>query len=167
MNGHEHHRGRTGAPALGCARAVRTLALALLLVSCSRAPPNATPEGAVREFIEVMETFDGNEGDAEKLFDLLSERAKKNLRARAERYGAASGKKIAPSAMLVPKRVSLRFSPHSYSAQIVGKYALVDVLGVRGSQRAQVPCVFEEGAWRIDLVLPEPPPMRMRPSREN
>jgi len=160
------HRGRTAAPALGWGRAISALTLALLLVSCSRAPPNATPDGAVREFVEVMETFDGNEEDAEKLFELLSERAKKNLRARAERYGAASGKKIAPAAMIVPKRVSLRFTPHSYSAQVVGQYALVDVLGVRGSQRAQVPCVFEEGAWRIDLVLPELPPMRMRPSQE-
>lgn len=162
------HCGRTGAPALGCVRVTSalTLALALLLVSCSRTPPNATPDGAVREFVEVIETFDGNEQDAEKLFELLSERAKQNLRTRAERYGAASGKTISPAAMIVPKRVSLRFIPSSYTAQIVGQYALVDVQGVRGSQRAQIPCVFEEGAWRIDLVLPELPPMRMRPNQE-
>lgn len=140
--------------------------LALLLVACSPAPANATADGAVRFFVELTAHFDGNPDDAEAIFAMLSERTKKNLRARAERYGAASGRKIAPSAMLVPARMVPRFSPRSYSAQVVGKYALVDVLGVRADQRAQISCVQEDNVWRIDLVLPELPPMRTGPGRE-
>ena len=135
-------------------------------MGCSRAPANATPDGAVRTFVELMGSFDGSSQDAEEAFAMLSERARQNLRDRAERYGAASGRKIAPEAMLVPARTSPRFLAHSYTAEIVGKYALVDIVGVDSSHRAQVPCVLEEGTWRVDLVLPELQPMRVRPERE-
>jgi hypothetical protein len=137
-----------------------------LLAGCGRSKPNATPEGAVRELVEQLARYDGNPRDAEQLFDLLSERSKKNLRARAERYGAASGRKIAPAAMLVPSRMAPRFTPQSYRAQVSGSYATVDVAGVTTSERAQIACVFEEGAWRVDLVLPELPPLRRRPGGE-
>jgi hypothetical protein len=138
----------------------------MLLGGCRRSAPNATPEGAVRELVEQLAHFDGSPRDAEALFELLSDRAKKNLRARAERYGAASGRKIAPSAMLVPSRVAPRFTPQSYRAQLAGSYATVEVAGVGPSDRAEIPCVLEEGAWRVDLVLPELPPMRQRPGGE-
>jgi hypothetical protein len=115
---------------------------------------------------EQLARFDGSPRDAEALFDLLSDRAKKNLRARAERYGAASGRKIAPSAMLVPSRTAPHFTPQSYRAQISGAYAMVEVAGVGADERAEMPCVLEEGAWRVDLVLPELPPMRQRPGGE-
>ncbi len=143
-----------------------SLFLAALLIACEPAAPNRTPEGAVQEFIEIVRGFHGNEHDAAALFDLLSERAKENLRSRADRYGAASGKKIAPAAMLVPSRMTPRFIPQAYSAQIVGKYALVDVVGVSAEQSAHVPCVLEDGAWRVDLVLPELAPMQHRPRTE-
>jgi hypothetical protein len=139
---------------------------ALLLMACGRSSPSATPEGAVRELVEQLARFDGNPRDAEALFGLLSDRAKKNLRARAERYGAASGRKIAPSAMLVPSRTAPRFTPQSYRAQISGPHALVEVAGVGANERAEIPCVLEERAWRVDLVLPELPPMRQRPGGE-
>ncbi|RLB47872.1 MAG: hypothetical protein DRI90_25905 [Deltaproteobacteria bacterium] len=142
------------------------LLLLMALVACEPALPNRTPEGAVREFIEIVRGFHGNEEDARTLFELLSERAKQNLRSRADRYGAASGKKIGPTAMIVPSRMSPRFNPQAYSAQIVGKYALVDVVGVSAEQVAHVPCVFEEGLWRVDLVLPALPPMQHRPRRD-
>jgi hypothetical protein len=139
------------------------LLLLMALAACEPAPPNDTPEGAVREFIEIVRGFHGNEQDANTLFELLSERAKQNLRSRADRYGAASGKKIGPTAMIVPSRMTPRFNPQAYSARIVGKYALVDVVGVTAAQVAQVPCVFEDDLWRLDLVLPELPPMQQRP----
>jgi len=140
--------------------------LVLGLAACDPEPQNTTPDGAVREFVVIMRQFDGNELDARAAFDLLSERAKKNLRARAERYSAASGKTIAPWAMLVPSRMAPRFAPQAYAAQVVGKYALVDVVGVSPDQKAQVPCVLEDGLWRVDLVLPELPPVERRPGSE-
>ncbi len=147
----------------------RWLAIAcavVALTACEPAAPNATPDGAVRELIEIMRAYSGREQDAKQAFDLLSERAKSNLRARAERYGAASGRQIAPWAMLVPARMVISFVPQAYSAQIVGKYALVDVIGVAPDQHAQVPCVLEDGAWHVDLVLPELPPIETRPGVE-
>lgn len=147
---------------------VRRIALLVVVMAlgCEPAPPNATPEGAVRELVERMQGFDGDQGDAQILFDLLSERAKQNLERRAERYSAASGKKIAPWAMITPGRLTPRFLPRAYASQIVGKYALVDVVGVTADQRAQVPCVREDDAWRVDLVLPELPPIEQRPGAE-
>jgi hypothetical protein len=136
------------------------------LAACDPTPQSATPEGAVREFVEVVRGFHGAESDAQQLFELLSERAKSNLRTRAERYGAASGKKIAPWAMLVPSRMAPRFTPQSYTAQVVGKYALVEVVGVGPNERARVPCVLEDDRWRVDLVLPELPELQRRPGSD-
>ena len=148
------------------AKLVTAIALVCALVACEPAPFNETPDGAVREFVEVLRGFNGHESDAKQLFELLSERAKSNLHKRADRYGAASGKQIAPWAMLVPARTVPRFVPQVYQAQIVGKYALVDVVGVTPDQHAQVPCVLEDSLWRVDLVLPELPPVEVRPGLE-
>jgi hypothetical protein len=141
--------------------------LVLALWACSPSSSSATPEGAVREFVDAVRRFHGDDVEAQKLFDMLSERARDNLRARAARYGAASGKQIAPWAMLVPSRFTPYFIPQEYTAQIVGRYALVEVAGVDASQRAQVPCVLENGLWRLDLVLPELPALPQRPGSEN
>jgi hypothetical protein len=153
--------------------ALSSLALCLCLATaaagasgCKSAPPNETPEGAVRELVGRMRGFRGSEADAKALFELLSQRAQANLQQRADRYGAASGKMIAPWAMLVPERMLPRFQPQTYTAQVVGKYALVEVAGVSDGRRAQIPCVLENGLWRVDLVLPELPPFRKRPGSE-
>ncbi len=120
----------------------------------------------MRAFVVRVRGYDGDEREARAIYELLSERARKNLQARAERYGAASGKTIEPWAMLVPSRMVPRFAPQAYAAQIVGKYALVEIAGVSAGERAQVPCILEEDAWRLDLVLPELPPIRRRPGIE-
>jgi hypothetical protein len=133
---------------------------------CSPGPANTTAEGAVRAFVELVVHFHGNPDQAKEIFSMLSERGRQNLLTRAERYGAASGRTIAPAAMLVPARVALHFSPRSYTAQVEGKFAMVDVRGVGSGQRAQIPCAYEEGEWRVDVVLPELPPMLVGPGRE-
>ena len=43
---------------------------------------------------------------------------------------------------------------------------MVDIQGVAPEERAQVPCVLEDGVWRVDLVLPELPPQQKRPGAE-
>jgi hypothetical protein len=144
----------------------RLLAIPCLVVlaACEPPAPGERPDAAVREFVEAMRNFHGDETEAEALFHLLSDRAKQNLRLRAERYGAASGKTAPPWAMIVPSRTTPRFNPHAYSAQIAGKYALVEIAGVLPTQRAQIPCVLEDGLWRVDLVLPELAPLPKRES---
>jgi hypothetical protein len=149
-------------------RFVRAPALALLvgvatLAGCSRKPPNATPDGAVRELVERMRRTQSDPGDARAAFDLLSKRAQANLSARAQRYSAATGKTIAAEAMIVPARFITRFPPQRYVAQIAGSYALVEVSGVLPADRAQIPCVFEDAAWRVDLPLPPLPAVQRRP----
>jgi hypothetical protein len=149
------------------ARAIRLIvigaALFALSSGCSRRAPNTTPEGAVRELIERLRRVQGDPTDAKDAYVLLSKRAQANLAARAQRYSAASGKAIAPEAMIVPSRFLLRFEPQRYTALISGAHALVEVGGGAAGQRAQIPCVFEDNAWRVDVLLPALPPVQLRP----
>jgi hypothetical protein len=147
------------APALSIACAW----LAAIVPACSRRPATATPDGTVREFIERMRLVEGDPTSSKAAFELLSKRAQENLAARAQRYGAASGKSIAPEAMIVPSRFALRFEPQLYRSQVAGVHALVEVEGSAPQERAQVPCMYEEGGWRVDLLLPSLPPVQLRP----
>jgi hypothetical protein len=142
---------------------VLAIGLASLVSGCGTRAVNATPEGAVREFVERMRRVQGDPADAKAAFDLLSNGAKANLKARAERYSAASGKAIAPEAMIVPSLFLLRFEPERYHAKISGSYALVEAQGLLPEERAQIPCVFEEEVWRLDLPVPPPAPIQTRP----
>lgn len=139
------------------------IAGALAVSGCGRRAPNATPDGAVRELVDRLRRVHGDPGDAKAALELLSKRAQSNLAARAQRYSAASGKTIAPEAILAPSRFVLRFEPQRYTARIAGGYALVEITGLVTSDRAQIPCVLEEGAWRVELALPPLPPVQMRP----
>lgn len=139
-------------------------ALLLTLAGCSRKPPNATPDGAVRELVERMRLVGGDPAAAKSAFELLSKRTRTNLTERAQRYSAASGKQIAPEAMVVPSRFVLRFEPQRYTAQVAGNQARVEVQGLSPEDKAIVACVFEDQAWRVDLALPPLPPVQVRPS---
>lgn len=141
-------------------------ALALSGAGCSARSATATPEGVVREFVERMRHVQGDPADAKAAYELLSNNAKANLKARAQRYSDASGKAIAPEAMIVPSLFLLRFEPERYHARISGTYALVEAEGLLPEERAKIPCVFEEEAWRLDLPMPPLPPIQIRP-RDN
>ena len=130
------------------------------LAGCGRRAPRASPDGAVRELVERMRRVQGDLGEAKVAYLLLSKRAQQNLAERAKRYSAASGKAIAPEAMIAPSRFLLRFEPQRYTAHVGGATARVDVVGLRAGDRASVVCVFEDGGWRVDLPLP---PVQMRP----
>jgi hypothetical protein len=145
------------------------LPLGLLLVGCGRKPPDATPEGVVREFLERMERVNGDPKDARAAFDLLAKPSQANLTERSKRASAAFGKRMSPEQMLAPSHYFPRFQPRQWSTRPLGngKRALVEVLGLDpASERAEVPCVSEEGHWRIDLALPALPPVERRPGAE-
>jgi hypothetical protein len=139
----------------------------LVLSACGQRKPNATPEGAVREVVERMRRVQGDPQAAKTVFELLSKRAQDNLTARAQRYGAASGRAIAPEAMLVPARFALRFEPQRYTPRISGPSAVVEVAGLDPSDAAIVPCVLEQGGWRVDLALPPLPVVQVRPGGDS
>src|SRR5262249_51155855 len=133
------------------ARPVALVCIGLALAGCGRRAASATPDGSVRELVERMHRLRGDPGDAKAAYELLSRRAQQNLAARALRYSAASGKAIAPEAMIVPSRFLVRFEPQRYVAQVSGSFARVEVLGLLAGERAQIACVFEDRGWRVDL----------------
>ncbi|HRI71250.1 MAG TPA: hypothetical protein PK156_43755 [Polyangium sp.] len=135
----------------------------LLAQGCAPRPANATPEGAVRDFIERMRVVGTDSAAPKAAFASLSKRAQQNLAERAQRYSAASGKTIAPEAMIVPSRFLIRFEPQRMTATVVGSRALVEVIGLAPEERANVPCAYENDGWRIDLELPPLPAVQVRP----
>lgn len=148
----------------GLRSAIATLALGLL-GACSHGPPDATPEGAVREFIERMERVDGDPERARAAYELLSASTRENLIERARRASNATGRPMKPEEMLAPSRFVLLFRPHQMQAHITGDRALVSVMGMDPAvDRAQVPLVREEGRWRVELALPQLPPVEKRPT---
>lgn len=143
--------------------ATASLSMLLTMPGCGSRAPSATPEGVVRDFVVRMRRVQGDPGDAKAVFALLSKDAQANLKARAERYSAASGKPMAPEAMIVPSLFFLRFEPLRYKARISGTYAMVEAEGALPEDRAQIQCVFEEDGWKVDLKLPPLPPIQTRP----
>jgi hypothetical protein len=139
------------------------IALTLTLAGCGRRPANATPDGAVRELVERLRHVHGDAADARAAYELLSKRTQSNLSARAQRYSAASGKMIAPEAMLAPSRFLVRFEPQRYVPKIAGAYALVDITGLLEGDHAQIACVFEDDVWHVELALPPLAPVQLRP----
>jgi hypothetical protein len=147
--------------------AAATLALAVAGSGCARKPPNATPEGAVREFVERLRRMGSDPTSAKAAYDLLSKATQANLNARAERYSAASGKHIAPEAMIAPSSFIERFEAHELRAEIIGAHARVLAVGLLPGERAEIPCVFEEGGWHVQVELPPLPAVDVRPRDAN
>lgn len=130
---------------------------------CAPRPANATPEGAVREFIDRMRAVGGEPAAAKAVFAVFSKRTRQNLAERAQRYSAASGKTIGPEAMIVPSRFTIRFEPQRMTSTVVGSHALVEVIGLKSDERAKITCTFEDEGWRVDLELPPLPAVQVRP----
>lgn len=139
------------------------LAMALGAVSCSRKEPDATPDGVVREWVQRMQRVHGNAEAAKAAYSLLSKPARGNLQERARMATAATGRKMEPEQMIVTSHFTLLFSPRQYQSRIAGDRAMVEVTGLDAAkEKASVPCVLEEDRWKVDLVLPPPPPVEKR-----
>jgi hypothetical protein len=149
------------------ARSAVALALLAGSAGCNRKPFDATPEGVVREFLERMERVHGDPKDARAVFDLLSRPAQTSLSDRSRRASAAFGKRLGPEQMIAPSHYFPRFRPHQWTTRLRGRQATVELVGLDAtSERAAIPCVNEEGRWRIDLYLPPLPPIERRPDSE-
>ena len=111
-----------------------------------------------------MQRAHGDPAAALAAYELLSRAAKENLQERARRASAATGRVMPPEEMLVPSRFTKRFEPRQMKARIAGDRAVVEVTGSDpASEHASVPCVREDGHWRVDLMLPSLPEMEKRP----
>jgi len=131
---------------------------ALLVVGasgCSRAAPDATPEGVVRLWLERMESAAEDGRAMKEAYELLGPRARANLKDRADRASRGQGRRYEPHQMLAEGRFGLRFRPKAMTARIEGDDAWVEVKGDGPDQRATVKCTREGEAWRIEPDLPE------------
>lgn len=138
-----------------------------LTVGCGRKPFDATPEGAVREYLERMERVNGEPSDARAAFSLLTRASQMNLSERAFRASAATGKRMGPEQMIPPSHFFRRFEPRQWTTRIQGNRAVVDLMGLDAkTEHASIPCANEDGHWRIDLALPPLPPIERRPGSE-
>jgi hypothetical protein len=132
-------------------------ALLAALSGCSRAPPDATPEGAVRLFLDDMEDTSDDPQAVRQAYELLGPAARANLEQRAHRTSLLPGQRVAPWDMLAAGRFGLAFRPKTMRSSIVGDRANVEVVGADPStERANVVCVHEAGGWRVEPGLPEP-----------
>jgi len=134
----------------------------LVVLGCQRAPVDDTPEQVVEEFVTRMQRVHGDSKAARAAYDLLWSEAQKSLAERAKRASDVAGREVAPEDMLAPSRFSLTFAPKRYTARIDGDWAIVTVGGETESQRAEVKCVREDGAWRVVMSLPTLPPIQRR-----
>jgi hypothetical protein len=152
---------------MGTRHSLSTLAFALLLslANCTRKPADLTPDGAVRELLDRIDRTEADPAEAHAVYELLSSRTKANLIERARRASTTSGREVPPEEMLAPGRFSLRFEPRGkMHVRVADDRAVVDVIGIDPeADRAEVPCVLEDGRWRIEIPLPALTPMERRP----
>ena len=130
-------------------------ALLLFALGCSRASPDATPEGAVRLFVEKMETGAEDPRAMREAYQLLGPHARANLKERAERASKGQGRRYEPFEMLAEGRFGLKFRPKTMNAKIDGEDAFVDVKGEGPEERATVHCTHEGAGWRVEPELPD------------
>jgi hypothetical protein len=143
------------------------LLLALLLAllaslaaqGCGRNDVDEDPVSTVRSFLELMERSATDEVAMADAFALLDRGAQQALRVRADRARSLSGRAFEPWQMLAQGRFRLRFAPVSpggLRARVQGERAVVVATGARAGERAEIPLVREDDAWRIELKLPPP-----------
>ncbi len=133
------------------------LAGSVALVSCSRPPPDATPEGAVRLFLDEMEAAGFDSSATQRVYDLLGPAARTNLGERARRTSRLQGRHVEPRDMLAAGLFGVAFRPKAMRSTIVGDRATVDVFGEDPQrEHASVLCAHEAAGWRIEPALPEP-----------
>jgi hypothetical protein len=141
---------------------VAALGLVVFFASCSRPAPDATPEGAVRAWLEHMEGSQDDPRDAREAYRLLGPAARANLAERAERASQMQGRRTEPYELFATGFFGLKFRPETMTATVSGDHATVAVTGDHGAERASVTCVHEASGWRVE---PELPPLAERSMR--
>lgn len=148
------------------ARSAFAILCAVFALGCGRSTPDATPENALRLFLEKMETSESDPRAIREAYGLLGSRARTNLKERAERASKEQGRRYEPHEMLAEGRFGLKFRPKTMVTKIDGENAFVEVRGDGAEEQATVHCRREGHAWRIEPELPDPiAPQRRAPER--
>lgn len=146
---------------------LRLAAAFAFVVACSRQAPDATPDGAVRLWLEKMEASAEDPRAAREAYALLGPSARRNLEQRAERAGRMHGRRFEPYEMLAEGRFGLKFRPKGVTVgQVAGDEATVNVVGADPAvEQVSVRCARdpkEAQAWRIEPELPPVPELLKR-----
>ena len=146
----------------GIKRLLASAAAGVLVVACSRHAPDATPDGAVRAWLDRMEASDDEPQAIHEAYALLGPDARANLEERAARASRLEGHHVEPWEMLAEGRFGLKFRPKAMVAKVTGDTAVVEVTGDEpNSERALVRCA-RVGGWRVEPDLPPPPALAKR-----
>ena len=109
------------------ALALGLLAALALPAGCSRPPPDATPEGALRLFLDDMDDGD-DPATIRRAYDLLGPTARANLAGRARRTSLLQGRHVEPWDMLA---AGLRVTVNSDDPAYFGGYLDDNVAALR------------------------------------
>ncbi len=134
--------------------AAGVLVAVLCVAGCGRSG-GETPEAVVESFARAVQASRSDNGARQRLFELLSTRARDALTERAQQASQLAGWELQPWEMFAPGRLRLRVDVDAdrMASRIRGERAVVTVRGSNGGV-ADVPLVREDGQWRVDLVLP-------------
>lgn len=130
--------------------------------ACAQHSEEGSPERAVQELVERLQSVHGDPQKAKAAYELLASDARSKLRERAERASAAMGRVVGPEEMLAPSRFFLSFQPRSWSSREGPGWAVVSVEGESARERREIRCLRENGEWKVVLDLPELPPLERR-----
>jgi hypothetical protein len=143
------------------------MAIALLLAACSRPPPDSTPDGALRLWIEKMEFQVNDPQKGKDAFALLGPQARQNLEERSQRASRAQGRRVEAWEMLAQGRFGLKFRPATMRPTTIGDTSTIEVAGDDPTvDHATVRCVREGTVWRVEPELTAPPEQQKRPGSD-
>lgn len=131
--------------------------LAIAGAGCSRPAPDATPDGAVRLFLDDMDSASDDPAGVRRVYQHLGPAARANLTERARRTSELQGRHVEPWDMLAAGLFGVAFRPKAMRSTLMGDRASVDVFGEDPhTEHAVVACVREGPGWRIEPGFPEP-----------
>ncbi len=106
-----------------------------------------------------MEASADQPGAVKEASELLGPRTTANLQERARRSSQALGRQVAPSEMIAPGRFELHFRVKQMRTVTQGGSSFVEVTGDRADEKTLIECVRSGSSAKIELSLPEPPPL--------
>jgi hypothetical protein len=139
--------------------------LGVASLGCGREAEATGPDDVVREFVASMRRVHGDVASGEAVVRLLWEPARDNLKERARRASALSGRELSSGEMLVPSWFALHVSPERVDVREDGDWAEVTVSGP-GQDPVQMRCIKESGVWKVALELPPLAPIRQRDAEQ-
>lgn len=130
-------------------------------LACQKEEAPLGPSGVVAAWISQMRQVHGEDAAGKEVVELLWKPARENLRERARRASALSGRELSPGELIAPSWFALHLIPETTEERIDGSWAEVTLTSASGEQ-VKARCIQEEGDWKVALELPPLAPIRKR-----